>query len=195
MFNHLTPVLGCALLLTMPSGVTAQGIEFEWDAPLKCPDGETVRATIEQLLKNGHPQAAQEAAAHCIHRVNVRSQHAVQRIQNHCQHCIQVLQELGAPQLAQAVGQACGNAVEAIASSRMAAVSAIQEALGGEPASADACGGDLDDDGVVGATDLAGLIAAWGTVPAAARDLDGDGVVNSGDVVELLMVWGGCPGK
>ncbi len=51
--------------------------------------------------------------------------------------------------------------------------------------------GDLNADGVVGADDLAGLLAAWGPcVPACPADLDGDGVVGPGDLAILLANWG-----
>lgn len=47
---------------------------------------------------------------------------------------------------------------------------------------------DLDDDGVVGASDLAILLAAWGgTGPA---DLDRDGTVGASDLAILLAAWG-----
>jgi hypothetical protein len=54
--------------------------------------------------------------------------------------------------------------------------------------------GDLDGDGVVGATDLAALLAAWGSGTPAA-DLDGDGFVGATDLAALLAAWtpGGNP--
>lgn len=53
-----------------------------------------------------------------------------------------------------------------------------------------ACVGDLDADGVVGASDLAVLLAAWGGPGA---DLNNDGVTDSGDLAVLLAAWGPCP--
>ena len=53
--------------------------------------------------------------------------------------------------------------------------------------------GDLDGDGVVGAADLARLLAAWGVVEdlaGLAGDLDGDGVVDAADLSILLSQWG-----
>lgn len=47
---------------------------------------------------------------------------------------------------------------------------------------------DLDGDGVVGATDLAILLAAWGS--RGLGDLDGDGIVGAGDLAILMASWG-----
>ncbi|MCA9291544.1 MAG: hypothetical protein KDA25_10470, partial [Phycisphaerales bacterium] len=49
---------------------------------------------------------------------------------------------------------------------------------------------DLDDDGTVGASDLAALLAAWGPCAACAADLDGDGTVGPADLAILLGAWG-----
>ncbi len=46
---------------------------------------------------------------------------------------------------------------------------------------------DLDGDGVVNASDLAALIAAWGTADA---DLTGDGVTDASDLAALITAWG-----
>lgn len=54
-----------------------------------------------------------------------------------------------------------------------------------------ACSGDLTGDGVVGTSDLAGLLGAWGSDSDAA-DLNEDGVVNAFDLAKLLGAWGGC---
>jgi len=54
---------------------------------------------------------------------------------------------------------------------------------------ADACPADFDDDGAVGSTDLAALLAAWGNPGA---DLDGDGTTGAGDLAALLAAWGAC---
>jgi len=53
--------------------------------------------------------------------------------------------------------------------------------------------GDLDADGVVGASDLAMLLGAWGgsgSAEAVAADLDLDGIVGPGDLAVLLGAWG-----
>lgn len=52
------------------------------------------------------------------------------------------------------------------------------------------CIGDLDSDGVVAASDVALLIAAWGI--SNDGDLDGDGVAGSADLGLLLAAWGEC---
>ncbi len=49
---------------------------------------------------------------------------------------------------------------------------------------------DLDADGEVGASDLAILLAAWGTNPGSPADLNADGAVNSTDLAILLAAWG-----
>ena len=55
----------------------------------------------------------------------------------------------------------------------------------------DTCPSDLDNDGTVGAGDLARLLGAWGTLD---YDLDGDGgPVGAGDLSVMLGAWGDCP--
>jgi hypothetical protein len=50
---------------------------------------------------------------------------------------------------------------------------------------------DLDGDGVVGASDLAQLIGAWGACGSPCpEDLDGDGVVGASDLAQLIGAWG-----
>jgi uncharacterized membrane protein len=53
------------------------------------------------------------------------------------------------------------------------------------------CPADLDGDGEVGGSDLAVLLAAWGTDDPEA-DLSGDGSVGGDDLAILLAAWGGC---
>ncbi len=55
------------------------------------------------------------------------------------------------------------------------------------------CPADLDDDGLVGITDLIALLSAWGSDPGGPPDLDGDGVVGITDLIALLAAWGPCP--
>ena len=51
--------------------------------------------------------------------------------------------------------------------------------------------GDLDNDGVVGSSDLIILLGAWGRCRGECiADLDGDGVVGTGDLILLLGNWG-----
>ncbi len=55
------------------------------------------------------------------------------------------------------------------------------------------CDEDLDDDGVVGASDLAILLAAWGVCdPPCEPDFDGSGDVGAADLATLLAAWGEC---
>lgn len=51
------------------------------------------------------------------------------------------------------------------------------------------CATDLDGDGQTASTDLAILLAAWGT---AAADLTGDAATDSADIAALLSAWGPC---
>lgn len=55
---------------------------------------------------------------------------------------------------------------------------------------ANPCPADLDGDGVVGASDLAALLGAWGG--AGPADVNGDGSVNAADLAALLGAWGPC---
>lgn len=50
--------------------------------------------------------------------------------------------------------------------------------------------GDLDQDGEVGAADLASFLGAWGQSGAGVPDLDADGVVGPADLLILLGNWG-----
>jgi hypothetical protein len=59
-----------------------------------------------------------------------------------------------------------------------------------QPPAPPACPADLDDDGSVGASDLAALLSAWGATGGA--DLDGDGSVGASDLAALLSAWGPC---
>jgi len=52
------------------------------------------------------------------------------------------------------------------------------------------CVGDIVSDGEVDSSDLAVLLAAWGTDNGA--DLTGDGVVGSADLAVFLAAWGPC---
>ena len=52
------------------------------------------------------------------------------------------------------------------------------------------CPADLDGNGSVGASDLATLLAAWGTDGA---DLSGDTFTDAADLATLLASWGACP--
>ncbi len=56
------------------------------------------------------------------------------------------------------------------------------------------CPWDLDDDDVVGTTDLLLLLGAWGTDPDGPPDFNGDGNVGTSDLIELLGNWVSCKG-
>jgi len=55
---------------------------------------------------------------------------------------------------------------------------------------ASACPGDLSNNGVVDAGDLAALLSDWGQSGAA--DLDGNGTVGPSDLALLIGAWGPC---
>ncbi len=63
--------------------------------------------------------------------------------------------------------------------------------LGSPVAGAEVCTGDLNDDGVVDAADLAGLLGQWGGPGSA--DFDASGTVDAADLAQLLGAWGSCP--
>ena len=54
------------------------------------------------------------------------------------------------------------------------------------------CPEDLDNDGMVGGSDLGLLLADWGCTGACPSDLNGDGVVDGGDIGLLLAAWTWC---
>ncbi len=57
--------------------------------------------------------------------------------------------------------------------------------------SCDPCPADLDDDGMVGVSDLIEVIAAWGN-KGGPEDLDHSGFVDIGDILAVLAAWGPC---
>jgi hypothetical protein len=53
---------------------------------------------------------------------------------------------------------------------------------------------DLDRNGIVGASDLALLLDAWGNVgrpTAGTGDLNTDGIVDASDLTDFLVAWAG----
>ncbi len=54
------------------------------------------------------------------------------------------------------------------------------------------CPADVDADGVVGGTDLAIVLSAWGQDSASGADLDASGAVDAADLAFLLAAWGPC---
>lgn len=57
------------------------------------------------------------------------------------------------------------------------------------------CPGDVTDNGSVNGTDLAAVLAAWGSAGSNKYDcdVDNDGVVGGGDLAYVLASWGTCP--
>ena len=53
------------------------------------------------------------------------------------------------------------------------------------------CLGDINHDGFVNGSDLAGLLSGWGT--SGSSDIDGDGTTGGSDLATLLSGWGTCP--
>jgi len=53
-----------------------------------------------------------------------------------------------------------------------------------------ACDADINGDGVVGASDLAALLSAWGPCMGCAPDVNDSGDVNAADLASLLSLWG-----
>jgi formylglycine-generating enzyme required for sulfatase activity/alpha-tubulin suppressor-like RCC1 family protein len=53
--------------------------------------------------------------------------------------------------------------------------------------------GDLDLDGAISGTDLAGLLGVWGVAGAPYGDFNGDGLVNGQDLAVMLGNWGTVP--
>ncbi len=65
-----------------------------------------------------------------------------------------------------------------------------------DAASPGKCPWDLDDNAVVGVSDLLSLLASWGPCPPKADcpgDFDGNGDVGVSDLLALLANWGPCP--
>ena len=52
------------------------------------------------------------------------------------------------------------------------------------------CPADLNGDGVVNASDLAGLLGGWGPTNG---DVNGSGSTDAADLAALLGAWGNCP--
>ncbi len=57
------------------------------------------------------------------------------------------------------------------------------------------CPGDVNDSGIVNATDIAIILGAWGTSGGKfpRSDTDGNGIVDAADLAVVLGGWGNCP--
>jgi len=65
----------------------------------------------------------------------------------------------------------------------------LNVSVAGGQGCAPACPADLDNNGVVGGSDLTILLGAWGT---AGGDLNGDGTTGGSDLTIMLGAWGNC---
>jgi hypothetical protein len=61
--------------------------------------------------------------------------------------------------------------------------------------SCEPCPGDVNDSGIVNATDIAVILGAWGTNGGKfpRSDTDGNGIVDAADLAVVLGGWGNCP--
>ncbi len=55
-----------------------------------------------------------------------------------------------------------------------------------------ACPQDFDNDGIVGASDLAILLGSWGPCEGCPTDFNGDDAVDAADLAQVLGAWGNC---
>ena len=55
------------------------------------------------------------------------------------------------------------------------------------------CPWDLDDNDIVGASDVLALLASWGRCKDCPADFDNNGFVGASDILALLANWGPCP--
>lgn len=61
------------------------------------------------------------------------------------------------------------------------------------PAAPTPCPGDVNNDRMINAADLAFMLGSWGNNPLPSADINGDTLVNSADLAALLGGWGPCP--
>ena len=64
--------------------------------------------------------------------------------------------------------------------------------MGAYESQAIACPADLDDDGMVGFSDLLAVLTAWGACPGCPEDLDGDDMIGFSDLLVVITSWGPC---
>jgi len=55
------------------------------------------------------------------------------------------------------------------------------------------CIADIDDDELVGFSDILQVIGAWGPCGACPQDLNGNGIVDFADILVIISSWGPCP--
>lgn len=85
---------------------------------------------IQRLLADGQESAAQDVAKECIRSATTRTEKCANRVNRICNACIDQLLELGAPQLARRVNNACEDAISDLRSTLQREKNAIRNALG-----------------------------------------------------------------
>jgi len=91
---------------------------------------ECVR-TIRRLLAAGRVRAAHRVARACIESATTRTQNCANRVERICNACIETLLEMGEPQLARRVNDACEEAIATLRSLLQREKNAIRTALSG----------------------------------------------------------------
>lgn len=86
---------------------------------------------INELLEAGRYEAAREVAQQCIRSATARTEDCVRAVRQACERCINVLLDMGQPELARRVHNACEDAVEVLRHLLQRETNAIQNALEG----------------------------------------------------------------
>jgi Arc/MetJ-type ribon-helix-helix transcriptional regulator len=85
---------------------------------------------INELIDQGHHEAAAEVVRRCIHSATVRTHDAVRRVNEICDECIAVLTRLHAPELARRIRHLCDEAIANLREILEREKNAILDALG-----------------------------------------------------------------
>lgn len=85
--------------------------------------------TIRRLLSEGREEAARRVAADCIASATERTENGARYIKRICNACIDALIDLGAPQLARRVNQACDDAISSLRTTLQREKNAIRSAF------------------------------------------------------------------
>lgn len=86
---------------------------------------------IRRLLAAGRIRAAHRVARACVRSATDRTEHCADRVELICDVCIDILLDMGEPQLARRVNNACNDAIERLRSILQREKNAIRTALGG----------------------------------------------------------------
>lgn len=86
---------------------------------------------IRRLLADGREQAAHRVGADCIESATERTEKCAKRVKRICDACIEELVNLGAPQLARRVNDACKDAIADLRFMLQRQQSVIRSALEG----------------------------------------------------------------